>query len=122
MRSESIKTAAGELAGTLATARQVAVTQNRTVCVEHDGSKLWFRLAPLGTTTCGTEIFKGPITDQNGFVRLTNAAMTITGPSSLRFSGFGATQAGGLYTVRNTVDGATMNVRISVVGNARIGN
>ena len=113
-RSATLRAAAEELAAGLNRGRQLAISQNKSVCVEVSGTRYRYRL-----TDCGGTIWTGPGTDASGFYRLANNVTLATPPNNPVFTYLGAA-TGATLTVTNPQGGATRNVVVSVSGRVQI--
>lgn len=115
-QSATLKAGARELAVVLNSARQLAISQNTSVCVTGNSTSVQYHL-----TLCSNAAWTGPGTDSTGFIRLSNG-ITVTPPgASVIFSYLGAAAPGGTYTVRNPTDGKTLSVIVATSGRVSIG-
>lgn len=114
-RAATTKAAAQELASGLNSARQLALAKARSVCVEIVGGAYRFRVGGCASA----EIWTGPGTDPNGFVRLANNA-TLTTNANPVFTYLGAAVPAATMTVTNPQGGGTLRVVISGSGRVEI--
>ena len=112
-RSATLRAAGEELAAGLNRARQLAIAQNQSVCVEVVNSRYRYRL-----NSCGGTIWTGPGTDVNGYYRLANNVTLATNANPV-FDYLGAA-TGATLTVTNPQGGATRNIVVSVSGRVQI--
>ena len=113
-RAATTKAAAQELASGLNSARQLALAQARSVCVEVAGGAYRFRVGG-----CGSPALLGPGTDPTGLVRLTNNA-TLTTNANPVFTYLGAAVPAATMTVTNPQGGGTLRVVVSASGRIQI--
>jgi Tfp pilus assembly protein FimT len=86
-QSSTLQAGAQELATAINRGRQLAISRNTTVCVELSGTNITMRTAVCSTGT----LYKGPETDGNGVIRLTNGIrVSFAGGSSVVFNNLGA--------------------------------
>ena len=114
-RSATLRAAGEELAAGLNRARQLAIAQNQSVCVEVVNTRYRYRL-----NGCGGTIWTGPGTDVNGYYRLANNVTLATPATNPAFTYLGAAAPGATLTITNPQGGATRNVVISVSGRVQI--
>jgi len=114
-RAATLTAGAQELQTVLNSARQLAIRQNTSVCVERSGNLVRFRL-----NGCGGTIWTGPGTDPSGWIRLANAIEIVGAPSApVVFSYLGAATPAGTFRVRNPAD-ATQTLTVTVAASGRI--
>ena len=113
-RSATLRAAAEELAAGLNRARQLAISQNRSVCVEVTGGQ--YRLRVGG---CAAAVWTGLGTGTNGFFTLTNRVTVATNANPV-FDYLGAAVPAATLTVTNPQGGATRNVVVSAAGRVQI--
>lgn len=114
-RAATTKAAAQELASGLNSARQLALAKARSVCVEIVGGVYRFRVGGCASA----EIWTGPGTGPNGFVRLANNAALTTNANPV-FTYLGAAVPAATMTVTNPQGGGTLRVVISASGRVEI--
>jgi prepilin-type N-terminal cleavage/methylation domain-containing protein len=112
-RSATLKAAAEELAAGLNRGRQLAISQNQSVCIEVVGTRYRYRL-----NGCGGTIWTGPGTDANGLYGLANN-VTLAANANPVFDYLGAA-TGATLTVTNPPDATILKVVVSVSGRVRI--
>src|SRR5262245_18124180 len=109
-RTSALQAVARELAGALNLGRQLAITQNTTVCVEASGASIRLRRGGCGG------VWAGPATDAGGAIRISDPSFLITTTADVVFSDPGAASPAGTYTVTNRVNGATRAVVVAASG------
>jgi Tfp pilus assembly protein FimT len=115
-QAATLTAGAQELQSILSSARQLAIRQNTTVCVERSGSLIRYRVG-----SCGGTQWVGAGTDTNGWMGLSNGVQITNATASVAFSYLGAANPGGTYTVRNPANTAqTLNVVVTVSGRVKI--
>lgn len=115
-RAAVLTAGAQELQSILNSARQLAIRQNTTVCVERSGNRVRFLVGG-----CAGAPWTGPGTQGGGWMALSNGVQITNATASVAFSYLGAANPGGTYTVRNPVNTAqSLNVVVSVSGRVRI--
>lgn len=114
-RASTLTAGAQELQAILNSARQLAIRQNTTVCVERSGTRVRFR-----TGGCGGTIWTGPGTDADGWMHLGNDVEVASNTASVEFNYLGAATTGGTYTVRNPIDAGTLTVTVAASGRITI--
>lgn len=115
-QASTLRAGAQELATVMNQARQLAITQNTTVCVSRSGTRVRFL-----TGGCGGTVWTGPGTDGSGWIALQNSVEVSGSTQNVVFGNLGAANPGGTYTVRNPVDGRTLSVVVAVSGRVSIG-
>jgi Tfp pilus assembly protein FimT len=113
IRTSALRAGAEEMATVLNRARQLAIKDNRSICVTNNGSRVQYRIA-----TCGGTIWTGPGTDSNGFVRLANNIDVTAG--QVTFTYIGTAPLGGSYTVSSPHDASTLSVVVVPSGRIAI--
>ncbi len=114
-RAATLKGGAQELRTILNRARQVAVSQNTTVCVVQSANKVQFL-----TGGCTGAVWTGPGTDGSGWLTLQNGINVTSTTANVVFNFMGAATTGGVYTVQNPMDNATQTVTVSLPGRITI--
>jgi prepilin-type N-terminal cleavage/methylation domain-containing protein len=110
-RASTVKAAAEELTAGLNNARQLAITRNRTVCVQLPGTNQYrFWLGPCG----GGTIWTGPGAGANGFYTLTGG-VTVAADANPVFDRLGAAPTPANLTISNA-DGLSRNVVVAPSG------
>jgi type IV pilus assembly protein PilA len=112
-RNSALGAGASELATVLNRARQLAVTQNTTVCVEPTGAPSYSVRFHVGT--CATAAWTGPGTTSAGLVTLSNG-LRVGGATSAVFTNLGAASTTATYTVTDTRTTRTRSVSVAATG------
>jgi len=115
LRTSALRTGAEEMVTVLNGARQLAIRDNRSMCVTNDGTRVQYRIA-----TCGGTVWTGPGTDAAGFVRLVNN-ITVASGQNVVFTYIGTATVAGTYTVTNPQDSRTLSVIVAPSGRVSIG-
>ncbi len=113
-RAATLKAGAEELAAGLNRARQLAISQSRSVCVEVVGNQYRYRL-----NDCAGTVQTAPGTDANGYYSMSNN-MSITTNQNPIFGYLGAANPGATFTVTNPQGAATRNVVVSASGRVQL--
>jgi prepilin-type N-terminal cleavage/methylation domain-containing protein len=116
LRSATLTAGAQELASVVNRGRQVAITQNTTVCVVRNANRVRFL-----TGGCGGVVWTGPGTDNNGFFSLANNVNVTNATANVVFNQLGAATTTGTYTVQHPTSGATMTVSVAFSGRVTVG-
>lgn len=112
VRTSALQAVARELAAAINLGRQIAITQNTTVCVEATVTSI--RLRRGG---CGGAVWTGPGTDARGAIRISDTgSFLISTTANVIFSDLGAASPAGTYTVTSQVNGATRAVVVAASG------
>lgn len=115
LRASALQTGAEEMATVLNRARQIAIRDNRSVCVTSDGTSVLMRIPTCPSGAAWT----GPGTTSTGVITLANS-ITVSGPD-VTFTYLGMASTAGDYTVTNPRDGRTMHVSVTAAGRVTIG-
>ena len=107
-RTSALQAAARELATVINLGRQIAISQNTTVCVEVTGTNIRLR-----TRGCAGTIWTGPGTDRA-------SALHISTTSNVVFTNLGAASPAGTYTVTNPVNHAMRTVVVAATGRVSV--
>lgn len=92
-------------------ARELAIKQNDTVCVElPTTTQIHYRLSG-----CAGTVWVGPGTDAAGNISLP-AGFTMTASANPVFSYLGSALPAATYTLTNTTTGATLTVSVALTG------
>lgn len=112
-QAATLKAGAEELASILNGARQTAIKDNASVCVEWEssGTRVRYRQA-----SCSGTIVTGPGTDGSGWYRLSNSVQVSNTTANVIFTYLGAASPSGTYTVKNPANNTTMSVAVSASG------
>ena len=98
-----------EVSATLNRARQLAVTENTSVCVQSGGSGVRLR-----TRGCTGPVWTGPGTDSTGSIRVAGDLDVDGAP--IVFTHLGAAAPAGTLTVRDRATGRTRRVTVAATG------
>lgn len=115
IRSSTLRAGAEEMSTVLNRARQLAIQDNRSMCVTRAGSQVQYRVGG-----CGGTVWTGPGTDGGGFIRLSND-ITVAGGPDVVFTYIGTATAAGTYTIANPQDGQTLSVTVTPSGRVSLG-
>lgn len=115
-RTSALQAGARELATAINLGRQLAISQNTTVCVEVAGTNIRLR-----TGGCGGTIWTGPGTDGAGVIRISDpSAVRISATTNVAFTNLGAASPAGTYTVTHAVNNGTRAVVVAASGRVSI--
>jgi Tfp pilus assembly protein FimT len=112
--SAAVKAAAEELATHLNQGRQLAIKENKSVCVHTRLTGIHFHVP------CGAARWVGPGTDSLGNLK-PPPGILFTDSADLVFNYLGAASPASTYTVTNTTTSQTLNVTVAASGRIRIG-
>ena len=115
-RAAAVQGGAQELATILNRARQLAIAQNTSVCVNQSTNKIQFQIG-----SCGGAVWLGPGTDGAGWFKLQNGVNVSSTTANVVFNYLGAATTAGVYTVKNPIDNSTMSVTVALSGRVTIG-
>lgn len=115
-RNATIRAGAEELTTVLNGARQLAIAQNRNVCVVRDTTRIRYRF-----DTCTGTPWTGAGTDASGYITLANQVQVTAATANVIFNYLGAASPGGTYTVQNQTDGRTLSVIVAASGRITVG-
>ena len=113
-RSATTRAAAQELASGLNRARQLAISQNQSICVQVTESK--YRYLVGG---CSGSAWTGPGATSTGFFPMTNN-VTVSSNANPVFDYLGAAAPAATFTVTNPNGGGTRTVAVSATGRVQI--
>jgi prepilin-type N-terminal cleavage/methylation domain-containing protein len=113
LRTSALRAGAEEVATVLNRARQLAIKDNRSMCVTNDGSRVQYQIG-----TCGGTIWAGPGTDSGGFIQLANNISVTSG--QVVFTYIGTATTGTSYTVTSPQDGSSLRVNVTAAGRISI--
>jgi prepilin-type N-terminal cleavage/methylation domain-containing protein len=116
LQSATLTAGTQELASILNRGRQLAISQNTTVCVTQAANRVNFR-----TGGCGGVVWTGPGTDGNGFFTLGNNVNVTASTANVVFNQLGAATTSGIYTVQHPTTGRTMRVTVAFSGRVTVG-
>jgi prepilin-type N-terminal cleavage/methylation domain-containing protein len=117
-QASTLKGGAEEVVGALNVARQLAITQNRSICFEVVGNQYRYR-----QTNCTGTIWMGPGSGDNGFFRLSNSVQLATNANPI-FDYLGsATTAATLtitYVNQAGTPGECRNIAVAASGRIQV--
>jgi Tfp pilus assembly protein FimT len=114
--ASTLTAGAQELQAVLNNARQMAIRQNTSVCIERSSNRVRYLIG-----SCGGAQWTGPGTDTNGWISLSNGVEVTNSSANVMFSYLGAANPGGTYTVRNPMNTAqTATVTVAASGRVTI--
>jgi Tfp pilus assembly protein FimT len=114
LRTSTLRAGAEEISTVLNRARQMAIRDNRSMCVQRTGSRLQYRVGG-----CGGAVWAGPGTDGAGVIQLTNDITVANGPDVV-FTYLGTATSAGTFTVAGH-DGSTLSVIVAPSGRVSLG-
>jgi Tfp pilus assembly protein FimT len=114
-QASTLRAGAEELISVLGGARQLAINENRTVCVTSNGTAVQYRVAG-----CTRAPWTGPGTDGDGLMRLAGALRVSAATADITYTHLGAVGTGGTLTVLDPASGNTLCVVVAVAGRASI--
>ena len=116
-RTSALQAAARELATSINLGRQIAISQNTTVCVE----VATVTSIRLRTGGCGGTIWTGPGTDGSGAIRISDpSALHLSTMGNVVFTSLGAASPAGTYTLTNPVNNGTRTVVVAATGRVSV--
>jgi Tfp pilus assembly protein FimT len=115
-RAATLQGGAQELATILNRGRQVAISNNTSVCVSQSGTQVRFLIGG-----CGGTVWTGAGTDANGWYTLQNGAQVSATTANVIFNFLGAATTSGVYTVTNPVNNSSMHVTVALSGRVTVG-
>jgi len=99
-----------ELSTMLHRARQLAVTENMSVCVQPAGAGVRLRMPG-----CAGAVWTGPGTDPNGLMSLSND-LGVEGDAAIVFTHLGGATPAGTLTLRDRATGRSRRVVVAATG------
>lgn len=109
-RASAFSAGVAELAAVLNRARQLAVTENTTVCVQPAGGGIRLR-----TRGCAGPVWTGPGTDPGGLIRM-SSDLDVEGDAAILFTRLGAAAPAGTLTLRDRATGRARRVSVATTG------
>ena len=109
-RASTFTAAVGELSAALTRARQLAVTENTSVCVQAAGAGV--RLRSRG---CAGAVWTGPGTDPDGLIRL-SGELEVVSDGAIVFTRLGGAAPAGTFTLRDSATGRSRRVVVAATG------
>jgi type IV fimbrial biogenesis protein FimU len=113
-QSSGLSAGAAEMSSILNRGRQLAVSQNTSVCVQVSGTSIRFR-----TVSCAGTIWTGPGTNGAGLISLSNG-LQISGGVSAIFTNAGGANPGATYTVTDPRTARTRSVVVAATGRVSV--
>jgi Tfp pilus assembly protein FimT len=115
-QTSSLQAGARELAAVINLGRQIAISDNTSVCVEAAGLGIQLRLGG-----CGGAIWTGPGTNEHGVIRLSDpSALRVAAMGSVVFTNLGAASPAGTYTVTNPTTNQMRTVVVAATGRVSV--
>lgn len=109
-RAWALSAGVAELSTALNRARQLAVTENASVCVQPVDVGVRLRLPG-----CAGVVWTGPGTDSTGLLRLSDG-LGVQGDATIVFTRLGAAAPAGRLTVRERATGRSRDVLVAATG------
>jgi prepilin-type N-terminal cleavage/methylation domain-containing protein len=113
-QSAGVSAGAAEMSSVLNRGRQLAVSQNTSVCVQVSGASVRFR-----TVSCAGPIWTGSETTSAGLISLSNG-LQISGGASAIFTNAGGANPGATYTVTDPRTARTRSVVVAATGRVSV--
>lgn len=113
-QSAGLGAGAAEMSSILNRGRQLAVSQNTSVCVQVSGTSIRFR-----TVSCAGTIWTGSGTTSAGLISLSNG-LQISGGTSAIFTNAGGANPGATYTVTDPRTARTRSVVVAATGRVSV--
>ncbi len=112
-RNSSLTSGAEQLASVMNRARQLAISQNRSVCVERSGTNVRLRPTSNSPADCTGAVWTGVGTDSANSRQVSGAASAI-------FSNVGGASTTATYTLTDPKTGLSRSVVVSSTGRVTI--
>ena len=109
-----LRVAAEEVAAFLNQGRQLAITQNGSICVHSSSTAMHYRQG-----TCAGTAWTGPGTDASGSIAVP-AGITLSATTDPMFNYVGASTTGATYTITHTQSGTLVHVVVALSGRVSI--
>ena len=118
-QSSSLTAGAEQLAAVMNRARHLAISQNRSVCVERNGTTV--RLRPTSTTPpdCTGTVWTGVGTDSAGVITIANN-LQVGGATNAIFTNAGGASTTATYTLTDPSTSRSRSVVVSSTGRVTI--
>ena len=113
-QSSALSAGSAEMASVLNRGRQLAISQNTSVCAQVSGTSVRFR-----TVSCAGTIWTGSGTTSAGLISLSNG-LQISGATSAIFTNAGGANPGATYTVTDPKTSRTRSVVVSATGRVTV--
>ena len=108
------RSAAAEMVSFLNQGRQMAIMQNRSICVHITSTAMHYHQG-----SCSGDVWVGPGTDASGNIDV-SSGITLTTNANPVFTYLGAASTGATYTVTHTKSGIQMSVVVSSSGRVSV--
>jgi Tfp pilus assembly protein FimT len=109
-----LRVAAEEVAAFLNQGRQLAITQNGSICVHSSSAAMHYRQG-----TCAGPTWTGPGTDVSGNIAVP-AGITLSATADPVFNYVGASTTGATYTITHTQQNTLVHVVVALSGRVSI--
>jgi prepilin-type N-terminal cleavage/methylation domain-containing protein len=114
VRTSTLRAGAEEMSTVLGRARQMAIRDNTSMCVERSGTGVQYRIAG-----CAGLVWTGAGTNAAGLIQLANN-ITVTNGTTVNFSYIGTAAPSGTFTV-SSPDGQSLSVIVAPSGRVSLG-
>jgi Tfp pilus assembly protein FimT len=114
-QTSTLRAGAEELATLLNGARQLAIKENKTVCVTTGATRVAFHL-----TNCGAAAWVGGDSQSDGSFQLANAVQVTAATANATFTYLGGGGTGATYTVLNPASNQALCVVVAPPGRVSI--
>jgi prepilin-type N-terminal cleavage/methylation domain-containing protein len=114
-RTSSLTAGAEQLASVMNRARQLAINQNRSVCVERTGTSVRLRPTNASPADCAGAVWTGIGTDSAGLIQIANS-LQVSGAASAIFTNVGGASTTATYTLTDPKTGQSRSVVVSSTG------
>ena len=118
-QSSSLRAGAEQLSAVIHRARQLAIRQNTSVCVELTGTTVRLRTTNVTPPDCAGTVWAGVGTDSAGIIRIAND-LQVGGAANAIFTNAGGASAATTYTLTDPKTGRSRNVLVAVTGRVSI--
>lgn len=117
LKSQQLKGAAEQVRTLLNQARQLAIAGNTSYTVVVETANKRLRFCTDGATCAAANVWKGPGTDGDGYIKLDDAIDVVSTSTNSTFNYLGAATAAGTIKVKK--ESACMDVIVSASGRIR---
>jgi Tfp pilus assembly protein FimT len=115
-QTSALQAGARELATVINLGRQIAISDNTSVCVEAAGGGVRLRVGG-----CAGATWTGPGTNEHGVIRLSDPnGLRVTATANVVFTNLGAASPAGTYTVTNPVTNRMRTVVVAATGRVSV--
>ena len=114
-QTSRLEAGAEQLASVMNRARQLAIRQNTSVCVERSGNSVRMR-----SVSCAGTIWTGVGTDSTGLINIANNLQVTNATASVIFTNAGGASTIGTYTLTDSVTNRTRTVSVAASGRVTI--